>query len=147
MPKFGLFVRATATSESGQFPPDSEELFKAMGAFNNSLVEAGALIDADGFLPTSRGGARVHFTSKPGAEPAVTRGPFDPASLVSGYWIIKAASLDEAISWAKKVPFKADDAVVEVRQVAGEEDFGDFLTEDLKKQRDKLLGKLGEQAA
>jgi len=142
MPKFAMLVRATAVSESGTFPPDMTKLLEDMAAYNATLVDAGVLVAGDGFLPSSKG-ARVHFSSR--IAPTVTHGPFEPSSLVSGYWIIKAADLDEAISWAKKVPFKTDESVVEVRQVAGEEDFGDSMTDELKEKDAAMRKKLGNE--
>ncbi|GAB1313427.1 hypothetical protein MFIFM68171_03637 [Madurella fahalii] len=142
MPKFAMLVRATADAESGELPHDMTKLLEDMLAYNASLIDAGALIHADGFLPSSKG-ARVQFSST--AAPTVTYGPFDAPSLVSGYWIINTANLDEAISWAKKVPFKTDDAVVEVRQIAGADDFGDKMTDELKAKEATMKEKLGEK--
>ena len=43
-----VFVKATADSEAG-LPPteDMTEMFAAMGAFNEQLVEAGIMVDGD----------------------------------------------------------------------------------------------------
>lgn len=120
MPKFAMFVRATAATESGKPPPDFPALLERMTAYNDALTKAGVMLDANGLLPSSRG-ARVQFSS--GGETTVTNGPFEPASLVSGYWIIQTESLEEAVAWARKVPFTTDDSVVEVRQISSPEDF------------------------
>jgi hypothetical protein len=104
-------------SEEGVMP--DAELVGNMMKFNEELAKAGALIALDGLHPTSKG-ARVHF---PGGKPVVSDGPFAEAKeVVGGYWIIKASSKEEAIEWAKKVPF-GDDGVVEVRQIFDMEDF------------------------
>ncbi|KAK0725939.1 hypothetical protein B0H67DRAFT_571937 [Lasiosphaeris hirsuta] len=142
MPKFALFVRATPTAESDTLPANLSAELEEMGAFNTTMADAGVLLVADGFLPSSRG-ARVHFSSTPNTEPTVARGPFDVASLVSGYWIIKVADLDEAVAWAKKVPFRTDDAVVEVRRVASAEDFGELMTEEVRKVEEGLRARIG----
>jgi glutathione S-transferase len=64
----------------------------------------------------------------------VTRGPFDLSSdLVAGFWLIKTASLDEAISWLKRAPFESG-AEIEIRQVLAAEDFGEALTPELREQ-------------
>ena len=122
MPNFIMFVRANERTE-GPFPP--KEIMAAemaqMGVFNDSMTEAGVLVSGDGLLQSSKG-ARVHFSSS--AAPTVTRGPFDASSLVSGYWIIKTDTLDDAIEWAKRVPFERDDEAVEIRQISTLEDFG-----------------------
>ena len=100
-----------------------------MGAFNKTYVDSGALVHADGFLASSKG-ARVTFSE--GSAPSIKRGPFDVENLVSGYWILKLKSIEEAIEFAKGIPFKKGS--VEIRQVAGLEDFRDVLTAEQKKE-------------
>ncbi len=40
-----------------------------------------------------------------GGKPTVIDGPFaETKELISGYWIIDVKSLDEAVSWAKRIP-------------------------------------------
>lgn len=126
MPKFTIFVHATSRSETGAIP--SSEEMSEMGLFNDKLRAAGALVFADGLLASSTG-ARVTFTDD-GAEPQVQPGPFQLENLVSGFWILKLDTLDEAISWAKKIPFK--NGGVDVRKIAGPEDFGGEVGELLK---------------
>ncbi|KAK3367903.1 hypothetical protein B0H63DRAFT_489973 [Podospora didyma] len=137
MPKFALFVRANAETETGAPPKTS--MLEEMSVFNASLASAGVLLAADGLLPSSTS-ARVTYT--PSGDPAdakVTRGPFPAESLVAGFWIITAKDFDEALDWAKKVPFHGpEDPVVEVRQVASLEDFGDEVTPELKEKQDEI---------
>src|SRR4051812_35217953 len=101
MPKFIIFVHASADSEAGKMPTTEE--FAEMGVFNAELAKAGTLIAAEGLLASSKG-TRVTF-SQPSA-PAVTQGPFALENLVSGFWIVKLDSFEDAVAWAKKVPFK-----------------------------------------
>lgn len=51
--RFMILVKASADSEAGIMP--SEELITAMGNFNEELVKAGILIDANGLHPSSKG--------------------------------------------------------------------------------------------
>ena len=38
----------------------------------------------------------------------VINGPFaEPKELIAGYWILQVASMDEAVDWARRVPFEA----------------------------------------
>ncbi|KAK1772110.1 hypothetical protein QBC33DRAFT_520323 [Phialemonium atrogriseum] len=127
MPKFALFVRANRDAESG-VPPTTAAM-QEMLTFNESLVKAGILVAGEGLLPSSRG-TRVSFTTS--GDTSVAPGPFEVETLVSGFWVIKAANLDEATGWARKVPFKDDRCSIEVRQVAGEDDFGDQMPDELK---------------
>jgi hypothetical protein len=92
-----------------------------MAVFNKAMQTAGVLIMGGGLLQSSKG-ARINFSSS--TEPAITLGPFDVSSLVSGYWHIKADTLKKAIEWAKKVPFKRDGEAVEIRQISTPKDFG-----------------------
>ena len=79
----------------------SQQLLADMGKFNQNLMAAGIMMDGGGLHPSSKG-ARVTFSGK---DRAVTRGPFSNISeLVSGYWIWKVKSLDEAIDWVKRCP-------------------------------------------
>ena len=38
----------------------------------------------------------------------VISGPFaEPKELIAGYWILHVTSMDEAVEWARRVPFEA----------------------------------------
>jgi hypothetical protein len=114
--KVAVFVKANKDSEAGVMP--TEELLSAMGKYNEELVKAGVMLDGAGLHPSSRG-VRVNFSN---GEPRVTKGPFtESKDLVSGYWLWKVNSLDEAIDWIKRAPF--DDADLELRPLF---DFDDF---------------------
>jgi len=93
--RFMLLVKATQKSEAGILPEPSA--FEAMRTFNESMVKAGVMLDADGLASSSKG-ARVSFA---GGKPTVTDGPFtETTELVAGYWIISVKSKEEAIEWA-----------------------------------------------
>jgi hypothetical protein len=141
MPKFMLLVRATQDSESGN--PPSTEMIEEMMKYNNSLSNAGILLAAEGFLSSSKG-ARVSFNHQ--NESSVATGPFPLESTISGFWMITAKDIEEAITWACRAPFRAEGSAVEVRQIAGPEEFGDQLTDDLKNQEGELRKKLEERA-
>jgi len=138
MPKFAVLVHGSKESETGKMPT-TEELTE-MGAFNKQLLDAGVLIDANGFLASSKG-ARVSFSE--GSEPTVKSGPFELENLVAGYWILKLDSLEQVIEWAKKIPFK--EGSVDIRKIAGAEDFGDAMTEELKQQEEEMRKKQEQQ--
>jgi hypothetical protein len=98
--------------------PDAKAV-EAMMKYNKQLQEAGVLLALDGLHPPSSG-ARVAF---PSGKPTVTDGPFPEAKeALGGYWMIQAASREEAIEWAKRCP-GGDDALIEVRQVQEMSDF------------------------
>ena len=117
--RFMILVKATKDSEAGKLP--SRQLLTDMGKFNQELIAAGVMTDGGGLRPSSQG-ARVTFSGK---ERTVTKGPFAQTSeLVSGYWIWKLDSLDEAIAWVKRCPnpmLEVSD--IEIRQFYEMEDF------------------------
>jgi hypothetical protein len=116
--------------------PDPETVIQTMDPgkvakmmkLNEDLHAAGALIALDGLHPLSKG-ARVSYR---GGKPLVTDGPFTEAKeVIGGYWIIKAASKEEAVQWASRIP--ADDGdIVEIRQIQEMSDFSDEVVEAAK---------------
>ena len=109
-------VRANKDSEAGVLP--TEEQLAEMGKYNEELVKAGVLLAAEGLHASSKG-ARVKFS---GAKRTVTDGPFAEAKeLIAGFWLIQAKAKDEAIEWAKRVPF--EDGEIEIRPVFELSDF------------------------
>ena len=115
--------KATERSESGEL--GSPEEFAAMDKFNQQLVEAGVVLAADGLQPTSKG-KRVAFDAD--GNYRVIDGPFaETKELVAGYSIWEVASMDEAVEWLKRAPFR--DSEVELRKILDLDDFGDFAAE------------------
>jgi hypothetical protein len=134
--RFMLQVRADRDSEAGVLP--DKDMFAAMVRFNEEMVKAGVMLAADGLHPSSNG-ARVSFA---GAKRTVTEGPFpDPSELIAGFWIIKVESKQQAIDWAKRVPFLG--GMIEIRQIFEAEDFGPALTPELREAEDRMRAQLG----
>jgi hypothetical protein len=117
--RFMILVKATKDSEAGKMP--SPQLLTDMGKFNQELIAAGVMVDGGGLYPTAKG-ARITFSGK---ERTVTKGPFAHVNeLVSGYWIWKLNSLEEAINWVKRCPNPMlETSDVEIRQLYEMEDF------------------------
>ena len=114
--RFLMMVKATKDTEAGV--PPSQKILSDMGRYNETLVKAGALLAADGLHASSKG-ARVRCANG-GVE--VTDGPFAEAKeLVAGYWLIQAKSKEEAVEWAKRIPF--EDGEVEIRPLFELTDF------------------------
>jgi hypothetical protein len=114
--RFMMFVRADKNTEAGVLP--SKELITAMGRFNEEMVKAGVMLAGEGIQPSAKG-ARITFSR---GTTTVTDGPFPDRELVAGFWMIQVKSRDEAVAWAKRVPF-ADGEVIEIRQVFEAADF------------------------
>lgn len=136
--RFMVFVRADQQSESGAMP--REEDFAAMGKFNEELVKAGVMLSGEG-LQRSAEGARI--TWKGGAA-QVSHGPFPAKELVCGFWMIQAASRDEALDRMRRAPFP-DGAVLELRRVLEAEDFGEALTPELREAEERMRVQLGQK--
>ena len=135
--RFMVQVRANEQIERGVMPT-MEEL-EAMGRFNQELIDAGMLIAGEGLQPSSKG-ARITFSA---GGPVVTDGPFaETKELIAGFWIIRAKSLQEAKEWMSRAPMHAD-AVLEIRQVFENEDFGDTLSPEIAAQEDAWRDKAG----
>jgi hypothetical protein len=130
--RFMLIVKASDKSEAGILPTEKE--LAEMGKFNEEMIKNGIMLTGDGLQASSKG-ARVTFK---GGKPTVVDGPFtETKELVAGFWLIQAKSKQEAVEWARRVPFV--DGQIEVRQVFELEDFGASDAVDVHaKNRDKL---------
>ena len=118
--RFMVIVKATPESEAGRMP--SQRLLAEMGAFNETLVQAGVMLAGDGLQPSSKG-ARVRFS---GAERVVVDGPFaETKELIAGFWILQARSKAEVVEWMRRCPNPNEygDGEVEIRQIFEAEDF------------------------
>ena len=114
--RFMIIVKATKDSEAGVLP--DEKILSEMGTYNEQLVMAGALLAAEGLQASSKG-ARVRCSK---GKIRVTDGPFAEAKeLVAGFWLIQAKSKEEAVEWARRVPFREGE--VEVRPLFELPDF------------------------
>ena len=135
--RFMMIVKANEDSEAGVMPT-TEELAE-MGNYNDELVEAGILLAGEGLHPTSNG-FRVDFS---GSEPKVIDGPFtETKELIAGFWMIQVESREEAVKWAKRIPFR--EGHVEVRQVFEADDFGEEFTPELREQEDRQRAKIAK---
>ena len=138
--RFMLLVKANDESEAGTLPTEQELV--EMGKFNEELVKAGILLAGEGLHPSSRG-VRVRYS---GSERSVVDGPFaETKELVAGFWMIQVKSLEEAVEWARRVPFREGE--VEIRQVFDLEDFAPVLTPELREREQQLRSQVEKQAA
>jgi hypothetical protein len=133
-----VLVKGSGESEAGVMP--SEELLAAMGRYNEELVQAGVMLAGEGLHPSMKG-ARVRFS---GATRTVIDGPFAEAKeLIAGYWVWQVASMEEAISWAKRCPNPTGgESELEIRQVFEADDFGAAFTPELREQDARLRAQL-----
>jgi hypothetical protein len=132
--RFIILVKSDERTEAGAMPTEKD--LADMGNFNEQLVKAGVMLAGEGLHPSSRG-KRVTLTR---GKTTVVDGPFAEAKeLVAGFWIWQCTSMDEALSWAKKIPSPAQGTmVVEIRQVFEAEDFGAEFTPELRAQEERI---------
>ena len=134
-----VLIKANEQSEAGEMP--SEKLLTEMTAFNEELVKAGVMLAGEGLHPSSKG-VRVEFS---GSDRKVVNGPFaETKELLGGFWVWQVKDMDEAIEWVKRIP-DADpgqEAIVEIRPVFEEEDFGEELTPELREREQRMREQL-----
>lgn len=129
--RFMVIVKASKDSEAGVLP--SPKLLTEMGKYNEELAKAGVMLAGEGLQASSKG-ARVRFS---GLARTVINGPFDLSKdLIAGFWIFQVKSKEEAIEWAKRIPFTEGE--IEIRQVFEAEDFGPSLTPEVKEQEERV---------
>jgi hypothetical protein len=133
--QFMMIVKATEESEAGVMPKAEQIL--AMQKYNEELVKAGVLLAADG-IHSSAKGARVYFD---GDKKTVVDGPFtETKELISGFWMIQAKSLEEAVEWARRAPNPSfgGKTNIEIRQVITMEDLGEAATPEVVESLDRI---------
>lgn len=104
-----IFLRADYTNLN--FSPEQiQGQMQKWFAWVEELKSKGIYVDGKPLTPTGK--------TVQGKTPVVTDGPFaETKELVGGYFIIKAASIDEAAELAKKYPDFELGGAVEVREV------------------------------
>ena len=123
--RFMIIVKATRDSEAGLMPQGEagERLMAQMAQYHEELAKAGALLDASGLQPSSKGW-RVRYS---GDKRKVVDGPFaESKELIAGYTLIQVKSREEALEWSRRFPNPVGEgleAEIEVRQLFELDDF------------------------
>jgi hypothetical protein len=132
-----VIVKATKDSEAGVLP--STELLTEMGKFNEELVKAGVMLSGEGLRASSHG-VRVRFG---GGKSSVIDGPFtESKELIGGFWLWQVKSIEEAIEWIRRSPFRKGSEEIEIRPVFEADDFGENLTPELRAQQAERCARL-----
>jgi hypothetical protein len=132
--RFLLAVMSNEDAEAGTLP--DEAALDEMTRFNEEMAKAGVMLDGTGLHPSSKG-ARVTYD---GSKRTVIDGPFAEAKeLIAGYWVIQVSSKEEAIEWAKRVPFKEGE--VQIRRLFELDEFGEGPAIDRARKLEKHLSK------
>ncbi len=134
-----VMVKATDDSEAGAMP--TPELLEAMMKYNDELAKAGVMLAGEGLRPSSKG-KRVAFD---GARRSVIDGPFaETRELVAGFWLWEVKDMAEAVAWVKRCPNPMPGpSEIEIREVVEAGDFGEAMTEDMRRELDRLRSQTG----
>jgi hypothetical protein len=132
--RFVVLLRSSAALEAEA--PVPQESLDRLDAHNAAEARAGRLLAADGLRSSARG-ARVKFK---GGVPSVIDGPFtEIKEMIAGYWMIRAASMEEAIAWARRNPYpSAPEVEVEIRQVYEMDELGVEFTAELREAEQRM---------
>jgi hypothetical protein len=109
--KFGLLTYQSPADFAARSGPDAKAYWDGWAAFGAALREAGAFVAGAGLQPVE---TATTLRSKEGKR-LVQDGPYaDTKEQLGGLFILGAASMEEALSWASRCPTAAR-GVVEVR--------------------------------
>ena len=113
MPKF-IFSMIDDESLATDITPElMKEIVDSMNAYNKQLEDAGVWVSGEGLGPSAH--ARTLKFGEEG-KPVATDGPFtESKEQVAGFWIVQCKDMDEAVSWAEKIPIKSGS--VEIRSI------------------------------
>ena len=99
------------------------------------------LLAGEGLHPSSAGRPRDTFG---GDAKTVVDGPFaETKELVAGFWILQVRSLDEAVEWITRSPFR--EGTVEIRRIFEAEDFGDALPAEVREAEERMRAELADR--
>ena len=78
---------------------DTQQMYAAVDAFNREVMDAGQWVFAGGLLPADT----ATVVRAQGGKVVTTDGPFaETKEQLGGFWVIKAADLDEALAIAAR---------------------------------------------
>lgn len=91
---------------------EDEAMSRDIDALNNEMVAAGVRVFVGGLHPARRA---MSLTPQPDGAVLLSDGPYlHTTEHVGGFWVLEAASLDDALAWGRKAAI-ACRAPVEVR--------------------------------
>jgi hypothetical protein len=110
------YLLALFSEEGGMEDASPEEMKTVMdrwSAYGREAVEKDAFLAGEGLQPSATAST---VRIEEGKEPTVTDGPFaESKEQLGGFYLLECKNLDEALEYAKKIPFQ--NGSVEVRPV------------------------------
>jgi hypothetical protein len=117
------YLLALISEEGGMEDASPEEMKAVMdrwSAYGREAVDKGAFLAGEGLQPSATAST---VRIEEGKEPTVTDGPFaETKEQLGGFYLLDCKDLDEALEYAKKIPFQ--NGSVEVRPVMDYTEFG-----------------------
>ena len=105
-------------AHAGMSEQEMGAMMEAYGKYTEELEKSGAMLGGEALQPTETA-TTVQVRDR---KTLTTDGPFaETKEQLGGFYMIEAKDLDEAISWASKIPGAADGSI-EVRPIM---EFGD----------------------
>ena len=118
------YLLALISEEGGMEDASPEEMKSVMdqwSAYSKEAVDNGAFLAGEGLQPSATAST---VKIEEGKEPTVTDGPFaESKEQLGGFYLLECKDLDEALEYAKKIPFQ--NGSVEVRPVMDYEGYED----------------------
>ena len=91
---------------------EDEAMHRDIDTLNEEMVAAGVRVFVGGLLPAS---SARSLRAQPNGKVLITDGPYlETNEHIGGFWVLEAASLDDALAWGRKAAV-ACRAPVEVR--------------------------------
>lgn len=99
--RYMFLIYSDPDAGPGRGTPEAQAEMGEWFAYTAALAEAGVLVAGDPLHPVeSATTVRVR-----GGERLTTDGPFaETKEVLGGYYIVDVADLDEAVTWAEKIP-------------------------------------------
>jgi hypothetical protein len=117
------YMLSLFTEEGGgedMSPEQQKAMMDRWTAYGQEAVDTGAFVSGDGLQPSS---TATTVRIEEDREPTLTDGPFaETKEQLGGFYLLECKDLDEALAWAKKIPFQKGS--VEVRPVMDYEAMG-----------------------
>lgn len=137
--RYVIFLRADGYTESNAVPPP--EVIDVLNQQNEAGVQQGVLLAGEALKGTASA-ARVHYAN---SKTSVVDGPFSEVKeLIAGYWMLQAASLKEALAWARAYPYpQPGDITLEIREACERKSHAEF-TPEMVKAEERLRAELLE---
>lgn len=105
MPTYAALIYDDASNEWEE--PDTEAWAQVMAEYNAFGEEAGAagvILGGEALQPTATA-TTIKVQGGKGGDVVATDGPFaETKEVLGGFYLLKAADLDEALAWAAKIP-------------------------------------------